>query len=89
MYFCYKVHAMTMLQGLITHFEITPACINDREALRDLTAQVQHGILLTDKGYISDALFYDLQKQGIQLLALKRSNSKSPFSKEWKQPFPS
>lgn len=84
-YFGYKVHAMTTLQGFVTHFEITPACVDDREALRDLTAQMRHGILLADKGYISDSLFCDLQKQGIQLLALKRSNSKSPFSKEWKQ----
>ena len=61
-YFGYKVHAMTTLQGLITHFEIIPACIDDREALRDLTAQMKQGILLADKGYISDALFCDLQK---------------------------
>lgn len=70
---------------MITHFEITPACVDDREALRELTSQMQHGSLLADKGYISDSLFYDLQKQGILFLALKCFNSKSPFSKEWKQ----
>lgn len=53
---------MTTLQGLITQFEISPACIDARETLQDLTTQMKQEILLTDKGYISDTLFCDLQK---------------------------
>lgn len=36
-YFGFKVHAVMTLGGYITAFEVTPASVDDREGLRDIT----------------------------------------------------
>ena len=80
-YFGYKVHVLITLQGFITQFEVTPASIDDREGLRDLSQVCSHSVLLADKGYVSQCLTEELEQQGICLLPLKRSNSKENYSK--------
>ena len=76
-YFGYKVHAMITLEGFITAFEITPASTDDREGLRDMTDGLSDITILGDKGYVGENLYHKMKEQGICLMSLKRSNSKS------------
>lgn len=84
-YFGYKVHALITLEGYITTFEITPASTDDREGLRDIVGQQSHLVVLGDKGYIGESLAEDMARQGICLMALKRSNSKTDWPKPVRQ----
>lgn len=84
-YFGYKVHAMITLSGFITKFEITPASIDDRQALLDMLDGESNIVILADKGYVGVKLSENLKKQGICLMALKRSNSKNNWSKSFRQ----
>lgn len=84
-YFGYKVHAIVTLEGYVTAFEITPASTDDREGLRDLV-DGQHGlVVLGDKGYIGEALVEDMSGQGICLMALRRSNSRTDWPRSVRQ----
>lgn len=84
-YFGYKVHALITLEGYITAFEVTAASVDDREGLRDLV-EGQHGIVvLGDKGYVGEEFMQDMASQGICLMALKRSNSKTDWPKPVRQ----
>lgn len=84
-YFGYKVHALITLEGYITTFEITPASTDDREGLRDIVEQQSHLVVLGDKGYVGESLAEDMARQGICLMALKRSNSKADWPKPVRQ----
>ena len=64
---------------------ITPASTDDREGLRDLTANHSGVTILGDKGYIGEALTQEMHSQGICLMALKRSNSKNDWPKTVRQ----
>ena len=81
-YFGFKVHALTTPEGFITNYEITPASIDDRAALRDLIFDKTDIIVIGDKGYTDKALTNELKCQDINLMTLKRSNSKIKWSKE-------
>lgn len=81
-YFGFKLHALVTLEGFITKIVLTPAHIDDREALWEISPQNARTIVLGDKGYIGDALAQNLEKQGqMKLMALKRGNSKNPYPK--------
>ncbi len=81
-YFGYKVHAMATLEGDITAFEITPASTDDREGLRDLVEGKSGLVVLGDKGYAGETLLEEMSGQGVCLMALKRSNSRT----DWPRP---
>lgn len=76
-YFGYKVHALITLEGYIVAFEITPASTDDREGLRDMVKNQSDLVILGDKGYVGENLALEMKEQGICLMALKRSNSKT------------
>ena len=84
-YFGYKIHAMITLEGFITTFEITPASVDDREGLRDLTDGLSDITILGDKGYVGEHLLEEQKEQGICLMSLKRSNSKRNWPNSVKQ----
>lgn len=84
-YFGYKVHAMVTLEGYVTAFEVTPASTDDREGLRDLVDGQSGLVVLGDKGYTGGALADDLSRQGIYLMALKRSNSRTDWPRHMRQ----
>lgn len=75
-YYGFKVHALTTSEGFITSYEITPASVDDRAGLRDLTYNKTDITILGDKGYIDQNLTSELKHQNINLMTLKRSNSK-------------
>lgn len=79
-YFGYKVHALITLEGYIVAFEITPASTDDREGLRDMVENQSDLVILGDKGYVGENLAPEMKEQGICLMALKRSNSKTDGS---------
>ena len=74
-YFGYKVYVMITFNGFITKFEITPASIDDRQALLDMLDGESNIVILADKGYVGEKLSQNLKKQGICLIAIKRSKS--------------
>lgn len=84
-YFGYKVHTMIALSGFIVKFEITPASTDDRKGLLDILDEESNIVVLADKGYVGQKLYEYLKKQGICLIALKRSNSKNKWSKSFRQ----
>jgi hypothetical protein len=80
-YFGYKVHDVTTPEGYITDFVITPASIDDREAIFDLAQSKEHHYyMIGDKGYI-DKLLADLlfEHRNISLVAMKRKNAKEKY----------
>jgi IS5 family transposase len=81
-YYGYKVHALTTIDGYITSFEITSASVDDREGLRDLVCDRSNLVIFADKGYISKALSEELAEKNIDLLPLKRSNSKNNWTEQ-------
>lgn len=84
-YFGYKVHALITLEGYIAAFEVTAASVDDREGLRDLVKSQAGIVVLGDKGYVGETLMQDMASQGVCLMALKRSNSKTDWAKPVRQ----
>lgn len=81
-YYGLKLHALITLDGYITDIQLTAANVDDREVLWELLPSAYETIVLGDKGYIGDQLAEDLYSaKGIELLALKRNNSKKPYPK--------
>jgi hypothetical protein len=58
---------------VISGFSLTPDHGSEREALWDLVPPV-HGLLIGDKGYLSEPLQHQLQAVGISLETALRSN---------------
>ena len=80
-YFSFKVHAITTCAGAVTAFEITSANVDDRITLEDLSLVVKaSSVIIGDKGYVSEPFAEKLKVQGQTLLALKRNNSRKPYS---------
>lgn len=84
-YFGYKVHALVTLEGYIAAFEVTAASTDDREGLRDLVGGMSGAVILGDKGYVGEALSQEMASQGVCLMALKRSNSRSAWPESVRQ----
>lgn len=84
-YFGYKVHILVTMEGYITAYEITGASTDDREGLKDLVEGRKGITVLGDKGYVGEQLREEMAEQGVELLALKRNNSKTNWTKEMRQ----
>lgn len=82
-YFGLKLHALVTVDGFISDFFLTPANIDDRAAVFELTENKPSIKIIADKGYIDESLKYQLQKErNILLISLKRKNSKDPLDKQ-------
>ena len=85
-YFGFKFHALTTVYGFLTDYFITPANIDDRNAVWGLCYKYNSISIIGDKGYISKRLTPESKsKRNIDLLFLKRENSKDNYSKEVRQ----
>ena len=85
-YFGFKLHALTTVDGFITDFVLTPANVDDREAIWDLADTYKYIIIIGDKGYISKTLSPELKSEkGIHLIFMKRDNCKDPHPKWLRQ----
>lgn len=83
-YFGFKVHVITDLNGNPYDYVLTPANTDDRDAVFELTDLVDIDILFGDKGYVGKFIEELKQEKSIKLYALKRSNSKNPLPKAFR-----
>ncbi len=82
-YFGYKLHALTTVDGAVMIFEITPANVDDRKGLRDMTSDfTDFYSVFGDKGYFDKNLEQEFKSRGQFLFALKRDNAKNNLSDE-------
>lgn len=82
-YFGFKVHAITDLDGNPYDYILTPANVDDRDAVFELSEIVDIDVLFADKGYDGKQFLENiLNETDIQLIALKKKNSKNPLPKE-------
>jgi hypothetical protein len=85
-YFGFKLHALTTTEGFFTDVIITPADVDDRDAIFDLSEQYNSTYIIGDKGYISKMLTPELKKEkNIDLIFLKRNNSKNQYPRDIRQ----
>lgn len=85
-YYGFKLHAITTIEGFITDFILTPANIDDREAVWELVDTYNSITIIGDKGYTSKHLPSQLQSEkGIHLIFMKRDNCKDPYPKWLRQ----
>jgi hypothetical protein len=59
-YFGYKLHSVSTLSGVITHFAITKASVADIHFLRQIKPYYPGCLLLGDRGYLSNPLQQEL-----------------------------
>lgn len=84
-YFGFKFHALTTVKGFITDYVITPANVDDRNAVWDLCTKYKSISIIGDKGYINKRLTPELKNERDILVFLKRSNNKDNYPKEIRQ----
>ncbi|WP_461612842.1 transposase [Clostridium sp. Marseille-QA1073] len=78
----FKLHAIIALDGYISDFILTSADTDDRVAIWDLTATAPFTTVIGDKG-IGESLALHLKSENhINLLTIKRTNSKVKVSKQ-------
>ena len=74
-YFGYKIHAVCTQQGVFKTFDISKASVHDIHYLEDIKRQLDHCILIGDKGYLSQQYQHDLfDTAAIKLATPKRIN---------------
>ena len=83
-FYGFRGHLNVSLNGVITGFTVTPANGDERVALWEISQGIQ-GLLIGDKGYLSEDLKRDLAAQGIQLETPLRNNMEDPRPAEWVQ----
>lgn len=81
-YYGFLGHVMIDSEGRLAGFVLTPANGSEREALLDM-AQGIGGMMLGDKGFISEALKKTLAAQGIDLQTPLRDNMPEHRPKTW------
>lgn len=76
----FKLHLIINDQGQLLAFKLTPANVDDRQPVPDLTQDLI-GKLFGDRGYISQPLFEQLYERGVQLITRSRRNMKQRLVK--------
>ena len=85
-YFGFKFHALTTIDGFLSDYIITPANVDDRNAVWDLCDKYKSISIIGDKGYVNKRLTPELKvEKDINLLFLKRVNSKDNYPKDIRQ----
>lgn len=79
-YFGFKLHLIINDRGEILSFALTPGNTDDRKPVPEM-AESLIGKLFGDKGYISQALFEQLQATGLALITRRRKNMKNGLIK--------
>ncbi len=81
-FYGFKLHIITNHLGDIVAAKLTPANVDDRKPVRELSKGLLDK-LYADKGYISEALTNDLKKDGITLITTHRKNMKPKMLAAW------
>lgn len=80
-YFGFKGHVLVNFRGLVTSFSVTPANVDERDVMPEVTRGLK-GDVLADKGLIRPKLTEDLASQGLALHTPLRKNMNDPRPKE-------
>lgn len=76
-FYGYKLHGISSLEGVITHFDLSKAQVADIHFLNDVKEQYSDCLLLGDKAYLSNPMQTELfQDYGLLLNTPKRINQK-------------
>ncbi|NJR41807.1 MAG: IS982 family transposase [Akkermansiaceae bacterium] len=75
-------HLSVTLKGVITGFTVSAANGNEREALWETLEQVK-GLVIGDKGYLSQSLQAELAEYGVELVTPVRANMNDKLPKAW------
>jgi len=75
-FYGFKLHLVITERGEVLAFTLTPGNVDDRKPVAALVKRL-FGKLFADKGYLSQALFETLLKQGLQLITAVRANMKN------------
>ncbi len=81
-FYGFKLHMITNYLGYIVAAKLTPANIDDRKPVRELSKGLLDE-LYADNGYISKALTEDLKEDGITLITKHRKNMKPKVLAAW------
>jgi len=84
-YYGFLGHVLINDEGRLAGFMLTPANGSEREGLRELAHSIS-GMVLGDKGFISEPLRLDLAAQGVELQTKLRDNmtdSRNPAFVQW------
>lgn len=85
-YLGYKLHLLATLDGFVTDFVVTPANIDDREAMWELIGSYRRITLLGDKGYIGVNVAQQTKEElGITLIPLQKDSAKEQLPKNLRQ----
>jgi len=77
-FFGYKLHSISSLDGVITHFDLSKAHVADINFLNDVKEHYAQCLLLGDKAYLSDPMQTELfEDYGLLLNTPKRINQKN------------
>ena len=76
----FKLHLIINDRGELLAFKLTPGNVDDRQPVPDMTQDLV-GKLFGDRGYISQSLFEQLYKQGLQLITRRKKNMKQQLVK--------
>jgi hypothetical protein len=75
-FFGFKLHLIVNDQGELLAVFLTPGNVDDRDPLPHMTQEL-FGKLFADRGYVSQKLFEQLFKRGLDLITTIRKNMKS------------
>ena len=78
----FKVHVQCDEEGRLCAFDLTTASVDDRKLLEPLTRWMATGIVVGDRGYLSEAKAYELGSRGVYVLTGIRKTMRklaSPF----------
>ena len=75
-FFGFKLHLVINEMGELLGFKLTPGNTDDRQPVPDLVKGI-FGKIFGDKGYISQKLFTQLFKSGLQLITPSKQNMKN------------
>lgn len=81
-YYGFHGHLLISAAGVITGFSLTPANGSERQALWDVVGAIR-GLLIGDKGYVSEPLQQDLLQLDIKLETALRINMSDPRDPSW------
>ena len=70
-FYGFKLHLVINDRGEVLNCRVTPGNVDDRRPVRALTGGL-FGRLFGDKGYISQALFEELQRRGLRLITTRK-----------------
>jgi hypothetical protein len=70
----FKLHVQCDEEGRLCAFDLTTASVDDRKLLEPLTRWMSTGIVVGDRGYISEAKAYELGSRGVYVLTTIRKN---------------